>query len=163
MERYRERARTFYDANIEYFRGLRERARTGKILIEGDQLPWEQNRNSRSKFYFHRQKGDTALTNFTMFVQDIRSHSGEHRHQGGVVIYVLDGEGWTTVDGVRHEWKKGDLLLLPIKPDGVAHQHFNANPDKPARWLAFLFDPFREYLAEEMVQVKPHPDWQGDE
>lgn len=162
MERYRERTRTFYDANIQYYRDLRERARTGKILVAGDDVPWEQNRNSRSKFYFHRQKPDTALTNFTVFVQDIQTHSGEHRHQGGVIIYVLEGEGWTTVDGVRHDWKKGDLLLLPIKPDGVSHQHFNADPDKPARWLAFLFEPFREYLAEEMVQVKPHPDWQGD-
>ncbi|MBM2812679.1 MAG: hypothetical protein HW416_3438 [Chloroflexi bacterium] len=151
-----------YDLNIEYFRSLRERAQNGKVLIRGDELPWEQNRNSRSKFYFHRQKPDTALMNVTMFVQDIQTHSGEHRHQGGVVIYVLEGEGWTTVDGVEHHWKQGDLLLLPIKPDGVSHQHFNANPEKPAKWLAFLFDPFREYLAEELVQVTPHPDWHGD-
>jgi len=162
VERYRERERTFYDSNIEYFRSLRERARSGNIVIEGDLIPWEQNRNSRSKFYFHRQKPDTALMNVTMFVQDIHTHSGEHRHQGGVVIYVVDGEGWTTVDGVKHPWQKGDLLLLPIKPDGVSHQHFNANPEKPARWLAFLFEPFREYLAEEMVQVKPSPDWHED-
>ena len=116
MERYRERTRTLYDLNIEYFRSLRERARDGTIVVKGDELPWEQNRNSRSKFYFHRQKPDTALMNVTMFVQDIQSHSGEHRHQGGVVIYVLEGEGWTTVDGVEHHWKKGDLLLLPSNP-----------------------------------------------
>jgi hypothetical protein len=162
MERERARERTLYDANIAYFRSVRERAETGEVVVRGDEQPWEQNRNARVKYFFHRQKPDTALKDLTMFVHEIHRHSGEHRHQGGVVIYVLDGEGWTTVDGVQHHWKKGDLLLLPIKPDGVSHQHFNAREDKPAKWLALIYEPFREILAEDMQQVKPSPDWKGD-
>lgn len=164
MFRDRERARekTNYDLNIEYFRSLRQRAREGNILVRAADLPWEQNRNARVKYFFHKQKPDTALNNMTMFIHEIFRHSGEHRHQGGVVIYVVDGEGWTVVDGVRHDWKKGDLLLLPVKPDGVSHQHFNAQPDKPATWLALIYDPFRELLSEDLVQVQLSPDWKED-
>ena len=45
-----------------------------------------------------------------------RPRSGKHRHQGGLVIYVLEGKGYSIVDGERKDWEKGDLVLLPMKP-----------------------------------------------
>ena len=96
-----------------------------------------------------------------MFVHDIRSHSGRHRHQGGLALFVLEGKGYTTVDGVRHDWEKGDLILLPIKENGVEHQHFNLDPDKPSRWLALAPLPLWDQLGWELTQVEEHPDWKG--
>ena len=108
-------------------------------------------------------KADTALQTVAVFEQIIRRHSGMHRHQGGVAIYVLEGEGHTIVDGERYDWTAEDLLLLPIKPGGVAHQHFNRHADKPARWLAFIPMAFQEYLASEVVQIETSPDWRSPE
>src|ERR1700719_2851203 len=71
---------------------------------------------------------DTPLQHWRVFIHDIRTRSGKHRHQGGLVIYVLEGRGYSVVDGERKDWEKGDLVLLPMKPGGVVHQHFNLNP-----------------------------------
>ena len=64
---------------------------------------------------------EAVLDDWNIFVQDIKVHSGKHRHQGGLVIYIIEGEGWSEVDGERHDWEAGDLLLLPLKPGGVEH------------------------------------------
>src|SRR5574341_2495986 len=52
---------------------------------------------------------------------------------------------------------------MPIKPGGVAHQHFNCDPERPARWLAFIPMAFQEYLGSELEQLKVSPDWPGRE
>ena len=75
---------------------------------------------------------DTPLQHWRVFIHDIKTRSGKHRHQGGLVIYVLEGKGYSVVDGERKDWEKGDLVLLPMKPEGVEHQHFNLDPAEPA-------------------------------
>ena len=101
------------------------------------------------------------MDDWNIFVQDIKVHSGKHRHQGGLVIYILEGEGWSEVDGERHDWEAGDLLLLPIKPGGVEHQHFNTDPDTPCRWLAFIHWPTLDHLASPAEQLEDSPTWGG--
>ncbi len=68
--------------------------------------------------------------------KEIRAQSGKHRHQGGVAIHILEGRGYTVADGDRYDWQKGDLLTLPVKPDGVVFQHFNASEKEPALLIA---------------------------
>ena len=68
---------------------------------------------------------NTPLQDWRVFSHDLKTQSGKHRHQGGLVIYVIIGKGYSVVDGERVDWQAGDLLLLPIKPGGVEHQHFN--------------------------------------
>jgi gentisate 1,2-dioxygenase len=53
-----------------------------------------------------------------------------------VVFVAVEGEGYTIIDGERYGWKQGDLLQLPIKPDGVTFQHFNASEQEPALLIA---------------------------
>jgi gentisate 1,2-dioxygenase len=41
-------------------------------------------------------------------------------HQGGLVIYVLEGEGaegrgYTILDDERYEWEAGDVMTLPLR------------------------------------------------
>jgi gentisate 1,2-dioxygenase len=96
-----------------------------------------------------------------MFVHEIRTHSGRHTHQGGLALFVLQGKGYTTVDGVPHEWEEGDLILLPIKPGGVEHQHFNTDPSRPSRWLALAPWNLMECMGRKVEQKATHPDWKG--
>ena len=138
-----------------------ERIANARVVIKGNEIPWEHGRQAILRWYTHPRIKDTALTTMWMFVHDIRSHSGRHRHQGGLALFVLEGKGYTTVDGVRHDWEKGDLILLPIKEDGVEHQHFNLDPDKPSRWLALAPLPLWDQLGWELTQVDTHPDWKG--
>jgi quercetin dioxygenase-like cupin family protein len=150
----------WYEKLIEAMQEWRRRAETGLVVIRGKEIPWWQNRQGRVRYFLlPPYKTDTALQTIAVFERIIFSHSGMHRHQGGLAIYVLDGEGYSTLDGERFDWATGDLLLLPIKPGGVAHQHFNRDPDRPARWLAFIPMAFQEYLGSELVQLKVSPDW----
>lgn len=150
----------WYEKLMQTMREWRRRAETGLVVIRGKKIPWFQNRQGRVRYYLlPPYKADTALQTMAVFEQIIYRHSGMHRHQGGLAIYVLDGEGYSTLDGERVDWATGDLLLLPIKPGGVTHQHFNRDPDRPARWLAFIPMAFQEYLGSELVQLKVSPDW----
>jgi hypothetical protein len=54
-------------------------------------------------------------------------------------------------------------VLLPMKPQGVEHQHFNLDPEKPALWMAFIHQGMREYLASEVTQTEASPDWKARE
>ena len=61
------------------------------------------------------------------------------------------------LDGERVDWTAGDLLLLPIKPGGVEHQHFNVNPGSECRWIAFSYMPFFDHVGSEFTQTELSP------
>ncbi len=168
MEKETQRSKETEAAQPSYYDimyGLQERARQralqGKVVIRGKEQPWQQARQGRFRYFLHLAMHDTAVQGWRFFVQDIRTHSGRHRHQGGLCIYVIEGKGWTTVDGVRHDWEEGDLILLPVKPRGCEHQHFNAEPGAPCKWLAFIYQPYVDALGNEMEQKEVSPDWAG--
>ena len=78
---------------------------------------------------------------------------------GRVQVYVITGKGYSVVDGERWDWEKGDLVLLPMKPEGVEHRHFNLDPQKPAIWCAFINIPIQEHLASDLKQTENSPDF----
>jgi hypothetical protein len=49
---------------------------------------------------------------------------------------VLEGRGYTTIDGVKHRWEAGDVLNLPVRKKGIIVQHVNEQSDKPAKFVA---------------------------
>jgi hypothetical protein len=117
-DRERTRERDNYEEIIAHQRAERERSFTGKVVIRGEECPWVMSRQALVRHYmwpsrYSRLTPEAVLDDWNIFVQDIKVHSGKHRHQGGLVIYILEGEGWSEVDGERHDWEAGDLLLLP--------------------------------------------------
>ncbi len=138
-----------------------ERQRGGPVVIKSSDREWEMTRQGKLMFYLHPEvHKNTPLQDWLVFSLDIKTHSGKHRHQGGLAIYVLEGKGYTIIDGERVDWSEGDLILLSIKPDGVEHQHFNADPGKPCRWVAFLNLPIMDFVAMELTQVELSPEFQ---
>ncbi len=144
-----------YDRGMGIYKETLNRWFKGRVVIKGKEIPVEKTRQGPLRYYLHETLiNDTALTDWRIFAQEVHTHSGKHIHQGGVAIFVLDGEGYTVVDGHKVEWKKGDLILLPLKPGGVEHQHFNRHSDKPAKWLALSYRPYRR----EVGQFKEHKE-----
>ena len=95
-------------------------------------------------------------------VHDIKEHSGKHRHQGGIQLFVLEGEGTTEVDGGSVDWGKWDLIILPVKPGGCVHKHYNKVKGAPAKWMAFRYNPYARALGNMFEQVENSPDWKGE-
>lgn len=165
-DRQRVREQDFYEEVMRYTRAERERSLTGRVVVRGSDLPWLQERQGFVKYYlwpsrYSGQTRETALDDWAVFAQRISTHSGKHRHQGGLVIFVLGGEGYSIIDGVRYDWEAGDLLMLPLKPGGVEHQHFNRHEGNPATWVAFIHAALYDWGASELVQLQDHPDFRG--
>lgn len=148
-----------YETQVRVDKEFAERQMKGRIVCKFDQCPQDLTRQGRLRFYLDPTIEDTPLRNWAVFTHEVRTKSGKHRHQGGLVIYVIDGRGYSVVDGERVDWEKGDLLLLPMREGGVEHQHFNLNVEKPALWMAFIHMSLREYLASEMTQTEVSPEF----
>lgn len=149
-----------YDNKLNIARDMREKALKGRKVIKGKEIPFIASRQGIARIYIDYYHNDVANSNWHIFVHEIRDHSGRHVHQGGLNIFVLKGEGYTTVDGVRHDWAAGDLIILPIKKGGVEHQHFNLD-NRPSRWLAFIFTPYRNFLGYILRQTEDSPYWKS--
>lgn len=83
------------------------------------------------------------------------SHGQRHGHMNSAVFYILDGNGYDVHDGVKHPWKAGDVCIVE---NMCVHQHFNADPKKPARYVIFKAKPtfiFFHLFFQKMVENPP--------
>lgn len=155
-----EMLETNYDRTVRNMELRNKRRAEGKIVIKGKNTPWELTRQGKLRnFVSGRTEDDLAAPGWVIFQHEIRKHSGMHRHQGGNHIFVLEGKGYTLVDGARHDWEAGDLVLLPILPGGVAHQHFNLDPNVPSVWMNVVYGPLKDPLANWHEQIELSPEW----
>ena len=167
IERTRERERppladNPYEKVMRQRAAMLERNKTGPIVVRKADRPMQQARQGKLRYYLEPlTHPETPLQMWRVFTHEIRTKSGKHRHQGGLVIYVLEGKGYSIVEGQRIDWEKGDLVLLPLHPNEVEHQHFNLDPEKPSVWCAFIHLPIQEYLASDLQQMENSPDFKG--
>ena len=156
------------DNLLEWLYRLRDRQRKrqgkGAWLIKGRDLPWEDNRQGKMKWFLHPALESTAIRSMLVFEQEIApgGRSGAQRTPGGAVLYILEGKGYTLLDGVRHDWQAEDLVNIPIRRDGVVVQHVNADLRHPVRFISAdlnLVDILGVDRGAELDQVEPAPDW----
>jgi hypothetical protein len=150
-----------YELALKRAKDTAERNRLGRVVCRLDECPQELTRQGRLRTYLGLNIPDTPLQDWIVFTHEIRTASGKHKHQGGLIIYVIEGAGYSIVDGERIDWEKGDLVLLPLHPNEVEHQHFNLDPEKPSVWCAFIHLPIQEYVASDLQQMENSPDFKG--
>lgn len=120
---------------------LRDQQRTertnGLQVVRRKDLPAELNTHGIMRWYMHPFVKDLALSTLAIHEQEIPpgSRSGRLKFQGGQILFIIEGDGYTTIDGVKYKWKSRDVLNLPLKKDGIVIQHFNASTEKVARFL----------------------------
>jgi hypothetical protein len=116
----------------------REQRKTAVQVVRLSELPVENNQQGLMRWYLHPSITDTVLSTLAIYRQDIPpgSRSGRLKFQGGQILFIVEGRGHTILDGVKHAWEAGDVVNLPCKRDGIVVQHFNADPEKPAAFLA---------------------------
>jgi hypothetical protein len=140
---------------------LRDQLTNGQIVMKAKDAPWENTRQGRLKYVLWQGNWDrAAVPNWMWFIHDIHTDadgittSGQHRHQGGLGLFAIEGEGYSIVDDVRYDWKAGDFIMLPIKPEGCVHQHFSNHPGDSAKWLAVIWEPYLMLTGMELEQRK---------
>lgn len=107
-------------------------------MARGRDLPWENTPHGKLKWYMHPAMKENVLQSHLIYTQEIPpgGRSGVQRHPGGMVIYYMEGRGHTILDGEKIVWKAEDVLLLPLRPEGVVFQHVNDSSEERACLLA---------------------------
>ena len=137
-----------------------QRAIKGKRVVKAKEHPFQQDQQGIRRTYVHIDLTENCLNYLHMFAHKIGTRSGRHVHQGGLTIFVVKGKGYSMVDGVRHDWEAGDLVMLPIKKGGVDHQHFNLSKE-PSVWLAISPHILHKFVGQKLSQKETSPTWQN--
>lgn len=116
----------------------RRRTETGIVVARAKDLGWESTPHGKLKWYMHPAMEENVLQSHLIYMQEIApgGRSGIQRHPGGMLIYFLQGQGRTILDGEEFAWKAEDLLMLPLRPEGVVFQHINDSSEESAALLA---------------------------
>ncbi len=83
------------------------------------------------------RNGFTAMTVAMTQIFEEVPHTSSHCHtHTEAVLYVLEGAGYSEIDGVRYDWQAGDAVQIP--PRMTRHEHFNPT-DSQTRTLRIEF------------------------
>ena len=102
-----------------------------------------------SRHYVEPKDGISQLFHFHLEEYAPGGKSQKHGHVNEAAFYILDGAGYEIHDGVRYDWKAGDIAIVH---NNCVHQHFNASDTKPARALVLKTKPM--YLFMNMLFQK---------
>jgi mannose-6-phosphate isomerase-like protein (cupin superfamily) len=86
-----------------------------------------------------------AMTNIFEEVPHTSSHCHSHTE---AILYVLEGVGFSEIDGQRYDWQAGDAVHVP--PRMTRHEHFNPS-DRRTRTLRIEFG----------IRYFYEPQWKG--
>jgi quercetin dioxygenase-like cupin family protein len=70
--------------------------------------------------------------------------TSKHRHTYETILYVLEGEGFTTIEDQKVEWHAGDAVYIPV---WAWHQHTNTSATNPCRYIACENAPMLQNLG----------------
>lgn len=149
-------------------------ARRKKVVTPED-MPWEMSRQGLLKHLINEAM-NTRMETVDAYMQIIPpgSRSGRHRHLAEECLYVLEGRGydlhqdcdveitddyhWKPQDEIkRFEWEAGDVIYIP--PNTI-HQHFNADPARPARLISSTNRIFKQCGLNDLEQIEDAPEFQ---
>jgi len=158
--------RNFYDELMQLRDEQRKNAANAIAVVKGTELPWETNRQGKMRWYLHPNMTDVAIRSLIFVEIEIPagSRTGRQRIQGGHVLYVWEGRGYTEIDGTKHFWETGDVINLPLLTEGIVVQHFNIDPDSPVR-LLYAQPNYAHMLGVDMgsgfEQLEDSPDYRA--
>ena len=145
-----------------------------KKIIHPDDMPWEMSRQGLLKHLLNEQM-NTRMETVDAYMQVIPpgSRSGKHRHLAEECLYVLEGRGYDLhqdcdveitdtyhwkpqAEVKRYEWEAGDVIYIP---PCTIHQHFNADPDRPARLISAINRIYKNSGLNDLEQIEDAPEY----
>jgi quercetin dioxygenase-like cupin family protein len=131
------------------------RLRSMPRVRKGSAIAFTDGPQTFSRHYVEPKDGITQMFHLHIEEWGPNSKSQKHGHVNEAAFYVLDGEGYEIHDGVRYDWKAGDVSIVH---NNCVHQHFNSSATKPARALVMKTKPmfmFMNMLFQQMVEPRP--------
>ena len=132
-----------------------KRLRAMPRVIKGKDLTFNDGPQSFSKHFVEPVDGLTQTLHVHLEEYAPGGRTQKHGHVNEAAFYILDGVGYEIHDGVRYDWKAGDIAIVH---NNCVHQHFNASETKPARALVLKSKPmflFLNMLFQKTVEPRP--------
>jgi gentisate 1,2-dioxygenase len=130
---------------------------------KGSMIKFRDGPQTYSRHYVEPKDGITQLFHLHMEEYAPGGRSQKHGHVNEAAFYILDGEGYEIHDGIRYDWKAGDVAIVH---NNCVHQHFNASKTRPARALVIKTKPmymFMNMLFQQQVEPRPSTPAPGAE
>ena len=163
-----------YQELLDHAASAPERNARRRKIIKPHEMPWEMAPQGLLKHLLNEAM-NTRMETVDAYMQIIPpgSRSGKHRHLAEECLYVVEGRGydlhqdcdveitddyhWTPQDEIRRfEWEAGDVIYVP--PNTI-HQHFNADPDRPARLISAINRIFKMSGLNDLEQIENAPEY----
>ena len=131
------------------------RLRSLPRVIKGKDLLFNDGPQSFSKHFIEPVDGYTQTLHVHLEEDAPGGRPQKHGHVNEAAFYILDGVGHEIHDGIRYDWKAGDVAIVH---NNCVHQHFNDDPVKPARALVMKPKPmmmFMNLLFQKSVIPRP--------
>ena len=148
-----------YDRSLRLWKEKRDRDLNGDIIIKGDSTPPVQ-----TQFALMGQmlpKLNTPLQEWNLWRIVVPTQTGKQAQQGGLAFFIEQGKGHSVLNNERVDWKKGDLVVIPIRENEVEFQHFNDDPDSPSVCYMFRHRFFKEEIGSITRHIEDSPDWKA--
>ena len=132
-------------------------------VIKGTELTFNDGPQSFSKHFIEPVDGLTQTLHIHLEEYGPGGRTQKHGHVNEAAFYILDGEGYEVHDGIRYDWKAGDVAIVHMN---CVHQHFNASATRPARALVIKTKPmymFMNMLFQQTVIPRPTEPAPGGE
>jgi mannose-6-phosphate isomerase-like protein (cupin superfamily) len=148
-------------------------AKRAKVVRPQD-MPWEMSRQGLLKHLLNAQM-NARMETVDAYMQIIPggSRSGRHRHLAEECLYVVEGRGfdlhqdcdveitdsyrWKPQDEIkRYDWEAGDVIYIP---PCTIHQHFNAEPGRPARLISCINRIYKNSGLNDLEQIDNAPEY----
>jgi quercetin dioxygenase-like cupin family protein len=139
------------------------RLRAMPRVVRGKELKFNDGPQTFSKHFVEPIDGLTQTLHIHLEEYAPGGRNQKHGHVNEAAFYILDGEGYEVHDGIRYDWKAGDVAVVH---NNCVHQHFNASSAKPARALVMKTKPmflFMNMLFQKTVEKRPSEPAPGAE
>src|SRR6185436_2605324 len=126
-------AKNFYEQWLETPNQLQDELEMSRLVAVDKDIPWVSTpHDAKVKLMVANHLGFATMgSNVLKSEIPVGWHTGRHAH-GEESMHILEGEGFSIIDGQRFDWHKGSTLQIPYRAD---HQHFNTG-DVPALYLS---------------------------
>src|SRR5438874_2335570 len=145
-----------------------------KKVVHPEEMPWELSRQWLLKHLINEGM-NTRMETVDAYMEIIPpgSRSGKHRHLAEECVYVLEGRGYDLhqdcdveitdtyawkpqAEVKRFEWEAGDVIYIP---PCTIHQHFNADPARPARLISCINRIYKNSGLNDLEQIEDAPEY----
>jgi len=163
-----------YETLLQEATDLPKRNAQRKKVVHPEEMPWEMSRQGLLKHLLNAQM-NARMETVDAYMQIIPpgSRSGKHRHLAEECLYVVEGNGydmhqdcdveitdtyaWKPQPEVkRFEWEAGDVIYIP---PCTIHQHFNADPARPARLISCINRIYKNSGLNDLEQIEDAPEY----